>query len=297
MSWFTELGTAIGGAAGGPIGAFIGGKLSTYAYDKSQPVQGPPTPAQTKRRNEIGALSTAVFTTYAGLKDKKIDMENQNRINASRAANDQALANQGMDLNKLRDSAEEAGFNPLTVLRATGGAGFNTNVALSAPRLSSPSFWGEFTNNYQTTLQNTANLQNTYANTAYTGILSKNSLLQSSNSRAQMDAINAWGNKIAASNVSDAEEWERRYGDLLGSVIGIPIAISDGLKHANDTLFTRLKNKTPKGEEVFLPTYMGEVPGGTIKTTELWTLGQLSEAAMKVINRSSKAFPKKPYTN
>jgi hypothetical protein len=112
-------------------------------------------------------LSTAVFQTYDDNKNAKINTANQNAVYAAQAANDQQLANQGTDLNKLRDSAEEAGFNPLTVLRATGGQGFNNSVNFVAPRLSSPTFWSTFSGNHQSNLQNSANLENTYANTAF----------------------------------------------------------------------------------------------------------------------------------
>jgi hypothetical protein len=119
-------------------------------------------------------LSTAVFQTYDDNKNAKINTANQNAVNAAQAANDQQLANQGTDLNKLRDSAEEAGFNPLTVLRATGGQGFNNSVNFVAPRLSSPTFWSTLSGNFQSNLQNSANLENTYANTAYTKRLTAN---------------------------------------------------------------------------------------------------------------------------
>ena len=43
----------------------------------------------------------------------------------AKASGDAAKASQrGTDLKKLRKEAEAAGFNPLTVLRATGGQGF-----------------------------------------------------------------------------------------------------------------------------------------------------------------------------
>lgn len=166
MSFWTQLATTVGGAIGGPIGAFAGGQIAT-AIQKNEPVQGPLTQKQQQTQNRLGALSTAVFQTYDDNKNAKIQTANQNAVYAAQAANDQQLANQGLDLNKLRDSAEEAGFNPLTVLRSTGGQGFNNNVSFVAPRLSSPTFWSTFTANAQTNLQNTANLQNTYANTAY----------------------------------------------------------------------------------------------------------------------------------
>ncbi|QXP08679.1 MAG: hypothetical protein [Arizlama microvirus] len=51
----------------------------------------------------------------------------------------------GYDLTKLRDDAEKAGFNPLTVLAATGGAGYDGRGAiLTTPFLSSAdAYWNK----------------------------------------------------------------------------------------------------------------------------------------------------------
>jgi hypothetical protein len=60
----------------------------------------------------------------------------------AKASSDAAKASQrGTDLKKLRKEAEAAGFNPLTVLRATGGQGFNKG---SSGALASASFWSSF---------------------------------------------------------------------------------------------------------------------------------------------------------
>jgi hypothetical protein len=62
----------------------------------------------------------------------------------AKASGDAAKASQrGTDLKKLRKEAEAAGFNPLTVLRATGGQGFNKG---SSGALASASFWSSFAN-------------------------------------------------------------------------------------------------------------------------------------------------------
>ena len=53
------------------------------------------------------------------------------------------------DLKKLRDEAQASGFNPLTVLRATGGQGFNKG---SSGALASATFWGNFANAGQSAL-------------------------------------------------------------------------------------------------------------------------------------------------
>ena len=63
-------------------------------------------------------------------------------LQSAKAAKAQANASQ-TDLKKLRDDAEAAGFNPLTVLRATGGQGFNKGASGA---LASATFWGSFAN-------------------------------------------------------------------------------------------------------------------------------------------------------
>lgn len=101
-------------------------------------------------------------------------------VQKSKAANAQADASQ-TDLKKLVKDAESAGFNPLTVLRATGGQGFNKG---SSGALASATFWGNFANAGVSALnefdpynqkrkeldmqQSVANLDNTKTSTAYT---------------------------------------------------------------------------------------------------------------------------------
>lgn len=203
MSFWTQLATTVGGALGGPIGAFAGGQIAS-AIQKNEPVQGPLTQKQMQTRETLGALSTAVFQTYDDNKNARILTNNQNRIYATETANqnsiyqaqvasDQALANQGTDLNKLREKSEEAGFNPLTVLRSTGGIGFNNDVQLTAPsltvpRISSPTFWSSFGTNFQNNLQNSANLENTYANTAF--VTKQTAQIGKISNAAKFDPIN-----------------------------------------------------------------------------------------------------------
>ena len=102
----------------------------------------------------------------------------------AKAASDAAKANakaSQTDLKKLVKDAESAGFNPLTVLRATGGQGFNKG---SSGALASATFWGNFANAGVSALnefdpynqkrkeldmqQSVANLDNTKTSTAYT---------------------------------------------------------------------------------------------------------------------------------
>lgn len=82
----------------------------------------------------------------------------------------------GTNLMKLRNEANRAGFNPLTVLRATGGQGFNNTAGLSsAAFMDAFSGLGARMANQQ---QAKASLENTIASTKYTGLLAKNELDQ-----------------------------------------------------------------------------------------------------------------------
>jgi hypothetical protein len=79
------------------------------------------------------------------------------------------MANQGTDLGKLRREAEANGFNPLTVLRATGGQGFKQNVSMGSGALASASFFNAFAGlgqNIAQAKQQEATLKNTMASTA-----------------------------------------------------------------------------------------------------------------------------------
>ena len=64
-------------------------------------------------------------------------------VGAKASADAARASKKGTDLKKLRKEAEAAGFNPLTVLRATGGQGFNKG---SSGALASASFWSSFAN-------------------------------------------------------------------------------------------------------------------------------------------------------
>lgn len=98
----------------------------------------------------------------------------------AKAASDSAKASDSStDLKKLRAEAEAAGFNPLTVLRATGGQGFNKG---SSGALASASFWSSFANSAaQIATQfdpmekrrKQLDMMNTIANIKYTGALTR----------------------------------------------------------------------------------------------------------------------------
>jgi hypothetical protein len=86
----------------------------------------------------------------------------------AQSRNAQKMANQGTDLGKLRREAEANGFNPLTVLRATGGQGFKQNVSLGSGALASAAFFNSFAGlgqNIAQAKQQEATLKNTLAST------------------------------------------------------------------------------------------------------------------------------------
>jgi hypothetical protein len=88
----------------------------------------------------------------------------------AQSRNAEKMANQGTDLGKLRSEAEANGFNPLTVLRATGGQGFKQNVSMGSGALASASFFNAFAGlgqNIAQAKQQEATLKNTLASTAY----------------------------------------------------------------------------------------------------------------------------------
>lgn len=67
----------------------------------------------------VGALAGAVLPSIIGGVSKKNSEKRQNEAN---------VENTLLQLPRLRQSAEDAGFNPLTALMATGGQGFNVQT-------------------------------------------------------------------------------------------------------------------------------------------------------------------------
>lgn len=155
----------------------------------------------------------------------------------SRNAN--KLANQGTDLGKLRREAEANGFNPLTVLRATGGQGFKQDVSMGSGALASAAFFNSFAGlgqNIAQSKQQEATLKNTMASTAnytaQTRALSTSAYGQFGANgvdptRTKVQVLDRVSNPI---NVSDAEVFEQRYGDAGASLIGVGILAGDVLK-------------------------------------------------------------------
>jgi hypothetical protein len=154
----------------------------------------------------------------------------------AKASSDAAKAsqNKGIDLKKLRKEAEAAGFNPLTVLRATGGQGFNKG---SSGALASASFWSSFANSAGQIAgqfdplrkaQREANLAETRAQTAYLG-----SLTSANGKRiAGVQMTSAYGKRTAGipviSDVNDVQMNSLGYSDQqINYLVNEAIARSD----------------------------------------------------------------------
>jgi len=139
MSWFEEFGEYVGGSYGGTAGAYIGSQIGksadkTYYNNRrsGHPSGGNAPSGYIKglgRNLDFGKLALNAATSYA----------------ASRSAKKRAQATQNagkLDLGYLRAEAERNGFNPLTVLRATGGQGSRTSPDVG--KMASAQFWQTF---------------------------------------------------------------------------------------------------------------------------------------------------------
>jgi len=102
---FAQIGAAIG-SLWGPAGSAIGGGLGSFADAET-------ASERARKANKLAEQQAARARNFNHLK-------------------------------KLRDDAQEAGFNPLTALRATGGQGFSHGGAQAT--LASADFWGTFAN-------------------------------------------------------------------------------------------------------------------------------------------------------
>jgi hypothetical protein len=103
---------------------------------------------------------------------------------AAKAQRKQAIADQDNQYVRMRNAAQRAGFNPLTVLRATGGQGFTGLPVISKAAAFGNMAAGIFDAVRQSPIdkynkeirglekkQRKASIDNTISNTAYTGIL------------------------------------------------------------------------------------------------------------------------------
>lgn len=122
--WFKQAFQYAGGAFGGPAGAAGAG----FIYDWTRGDKGD-NDNKRKTSNYVGELASIGAQAYAAKKSRKKQA--------------QATQNAGkLDLGYLRQEAENNGFNPLTVLQSTGGAG--STKSANAGLLASSQFWATY---------------------------------------------------------------------------------------------------------------------------------------------------------
>lgn len=110
------------------VGSFLGGKKRAGA-------------AREQQRMVIGMADDAVKAAVLDLQDNRVQATADQARAAAMRADDEArlAAATGYDFKKLRDDAIAAGFNPLTALQATGGAGYDGRGAvLTTPFIATP---------------------------------------------------------------------------------------------------------------------------------------------------------------
>jgi len=124
MDWFKQAFQYAGGAFGGPVGAAGAG----FVYDWTRGDKGD-NDDKRKTSDYVGQLASIGAQAYAAKKSRKKQA--------------QATQNTGkLDLGYLRQEAENNGFNPLTVLQSTGGAG--STKSSNAGLLASSQFWATY---------------------------------------------------------------------------------------------------------------------------------------------------------
>lgn len=148
--------------------------------------------------NAFGALSTASKIQIASSV-----VGGAASYAAAKEQRKQAIADQDNQYVRMRNAAQRAGFNPLTVMRATGGQGFTGLPTISKAAAFGNAAAGIFDAFRQSPIdkynkevreleikQRKATISNTIANTAYTGILAKHQTEMSK------DAYAGFGDKI-----------------------------------------------------------------------------------------------------
>lgn len=122
---------------------------------------------------------------------------------AAKEQRKQAIADQDNQYVRMRNAAQRAGFNPLTVLRATGGQGFTGLPVISKAAAFGNAAAGIFDAVRQEPIekynaeirelektQRKETIKNTRANTAYTGVLANNA------TKVLKDEYAGYGDKI-----------------------------------------------------------------------------------------------------
>lgn len=146
MGWGETIGRIAGGYFGGTTGSQIGGAVgggydrTRYQNNRSGHPMGGRSPQNTFsgtfrnmfRNVNYGNLATTTLQSYAASRSAK--------------SRSQGMQNAGkLDLAYLRAEAEKNGFNPLTVLRATGGQG--STKSYDHGKMASSAFWATFADN------------------------------------------------------------------------------------------------------------------------------------------------------
>jgi len=121
MGIFQQLGNAVFG----PVGGFLGGGLDTTITKNK--TSGHPSGGSSPQNLLSGSISNAFGNLTSGGSGSVISgaLSAYGNHKATKAHFNAAQT----DLVKLRNQAERAGFNPLTVLRQTGGQGFQKGYA------------------------------------------------------------------------------------------------------------------------------------------------------------------------
>jgi hypothetical protein len=129
FDWGQTLGGIAGGMLAGPLGSSIGAHLGGQLGAGNAFKGG-------------GSLTNSIATGYreGGGASGVVDLIGQ--YQARRASSSPQSSTSRTNFSQLRDDAVAAGFNPLTALRATGGAG-NVTTTQSRASLSSMGFLSE----------------------------------------------------------------------------------------------------------------------------------------------------------
>jgi hypothetical protein len=214
----------------------------------------------------IGSFFGPVGTVFGAIADTSIAKKQVKRQNAAAEAaykrqlaqdkKNRQLAKQDAS-NKFTDltaAAKKAGINPLTALRATGGAGFGMYGGMTAvaPVLSRFNFATTFATNVgKQVLNYKQNAPIDKYNAEVRKLELEQRRLDIKLGKQQLNALRSVGVGIGSNkgnnpdatnsrtavttpagtttpaNVSDAEAYEQRYGDIMQEVAGIGILLSD----------------------------------------------------------------------
>ncbi len=267
----------IGGAAiatMGPAAAGVIGKLSA-GTKVALASSAASTAGAILTRNDAKKENTRVLAANKA-ESERVYERNKKEVVESREYNTGVRENYYDNLVK---DAQKAGINPLTALRAGGGSAYGTAVAgtmaqsvmmdgvYATPTLSRNPIAAGLETGVNVGLAEFTRQQN-YSHESRMDELNKSLIL------AQVKSINseiARGNyddealdlKFAGADVeidenfSNVEDYEERYGDIVGSLVGLGVAIADARKTAmvlmsNESTANFSRNRRRKTKQ-FLP--------------------------------------------